>query len=442
MTDPTTPSVQKTVYEILTGEDDGRVCKDIPDAACDEQPGNFLKHVLSLAGTKTGDGLADPKLVLAWLLGALGAPAFVIGLLVPVREAGALLPQLLTAASIRAMSQRKWAWTIGSLVQGLAVIGMGTSAAFLEGAAAGWTIVALLAIFAVARSVCSVSYKDVLGKTVSKSTRGTATGSASTLAAAGILIFGLLLSFGILPKSIGAIVAVLYFAGCLWIGAAIIFTTLEEAPGATEGGGNPLAVARDNLSLLRTDGQLRVFIATRALLIGTALAPPYLLAMAGRSDDRSLGSLGLFVIASSMAAILSTYFWGRLSDVSSRRTLIGSACIAAASLGAAAALGFLARDWIHNDYLLPCLLFLLMIAYQGVRLGRSTHIVDMADQDKRAAYTALSNTVIGIFLLAGGIFGVLAQVAGEASVLLAFCGLSITAALVALRLEEVQSTDA
>jgi len=87
-------------------------------------------------------------------------------------------------------------------------------------------------------------------------------------------------------------------------------------------------------------------------------------------------------------------------------------------------------------------LFLLMIAYQGVRLGRSTHIVDMADQDKRAAYTALSNTVIGIFLLAGGVFGVLAQVAGEAAVLLAFCGLSLTAALVALRLEEVQATDA
>lgn len=442
MIDSTQQSVQEKVYEILTGEDDGRVCKDIPDAACDEQPGNFLKHVLSLAGTKMGDGLSDPKLVLAWLLGAIGAPAFLVGLLVPVREAGALLPQLLTAASIRAMKQRKWAWTIGSLVQGFAVIGMGTSATVLEGAAAGWTIVALLAIFAVARSVCSVSYKDVLGKTVSKSTRGTATGSASTVAAAGILFFGLLLSFGILPKSVGAIVAVLYLAGCLWIGAAIIFATLEEAPGATEGGGNPLAVARENLSLLRTDGQLRVFIATRALLIGTALAPPYLLAMAGRSSDRSLGSLGLFVVASSMAAILSTYFWGRLSDVSSRRTLIASAGIAAASLGIAGFLGLLARDWIRNDYLLPCLLFLLMIAYQGVRLGRSTHIVDMADQDKRAAYTALSNTVIGLFLVAGGVFGVLAQVAGEAVVLLAFCGLSIAAALVALRLEEVQSADA
>lgn len=442
MTETTQLRVQETVYEILTGEDDGRVCKDIPDAACDEQPGNFVKHVLSLAGTKMGDGLSDPKLVLAWLLGAVGAPAFLVGLLVPVREAGALLPQLLTAASIRAMNQRKWAWTIGSLVQGLAVIGMGTSAALLEGAAAGWTIVVLLAILAVARSVCSVSYKDVLGKTVSKSTRGTATGSASTLAAAGILIFGLLLSFGILPKSVGAIAVVLYFAGCLWIGAAIIFSTLEEAPGATEGGGNPLAVARENLSLLRTDGQLRVFIATRALLIGTALAPPYLLAMAGRSSDRSLGSLGLFVIASSLAAILSTYFWGRLSDVSSRRTLIASACIAAGSLGIAGSLGFLGQNWIQNDYLLPCLLFLLMIAYQGVRLGRSTHIVDMADQEKRAAYTALSNTVIGVFLLAGGVFGALAQVAGEAAVLLAFCGLSITAALVALRLEEVQTTDA
>ena len=43
--------------------------------------------------------------------------------------------------------------------------------------------------------------------------------------------------------------------------------------------------------------------------------------------------------------------------------------------------------------------------HQGVRLGRTTHVVDMADEDSRAAYTALSNTIIGVVLLAGGIFG-------------------------------------
>lgn len=108
--------VARALHDILTGDDESRLCKDIPDEACKHQPRNFAIHILSLAATKTGDGLADPKLVLAWLLGALGAPAATIGLLVPIRESLALLPQLFTAPVIRAMPIRKWAWAIGSLV--------------------------------------------------------------------------------------------------------------------------------------------------------------------------------------------------------------------------------------------------------------------------------------------------------------------------------------
>ena len=66
--------------------------RDIPDAACAEEPRNRLVHLVSLSATKLADGLIDPKLVLSWLITALGAPAALAGLLVPVREAGALLP--------------------------------------------------------------------------------------------------------------------------------------------------------------------------------------------------------------------------------------------------------------------------------------------------------------------------------------------------------------
>ena len=113
------PALRKEVYELLTGDDEGRVCRDIPESACREQPRNFLTHVVSLTLTKIGDGLADPKLVLAWLLGVLGAPASAAGMLVPVHEALALLPQLATAGYIRQLQQRKWVWVAGSVVQGV-----------------------------------------------------------------------------------------------------------------------------------------------------------------------------------------------------------------------------------------------------------------------------------------------------------------------------------
>ncbi len=89
-----------------------RVCKDIPDAACRHLPRNFFAYLISNFFTKVADELAGARLVSPWLLGAVGAPAGFVGFLVPIREAGALLPQqrsdgvtglgLLGAVSLRA----------------------------------------------------------------------------------------------------------------------------------------------------------------------------------------------------------------------------------------------------------------------------------------------------------------------------------------------------
>jgi hypothetical protein len=422
-------------FEMLTGEDDGRVCADIPDSACREQPRSFFTHVASLGATKTADGLIDPKLVLSWLLTHLGAPGSLIGLLVPIRESGALLPQLFTAGYLRRLPRRKWAWAAASAVQGIAAIGIGLVALTLTGAAAGWSIIGLLAVLAVARSVASVSYKDVLGKTVDRSKRGTATGLATSLSAAGVIAFALTLMLELAPRP-ALVAGALFAAGGLWLVAAGLFSTLAEEPGATEGGGTPLRVARENLALLREDPDLRRFILTRGLLISTALAPPYMVALASGADGAALEQLGALVLASSLASLTSSYVWGRLADVSSRRVLAFTALAAAITLALTLAADL--AGLIGAPLVLPTLIFGLMIAYQGVRLGRNTHLVDMATPERRAVYTALSNTVIGVLLLAGGGFAVVAELAGTATVIALLAAMSALAVPAALRLSEVQ----
>ncbi|MEM5517902.1 MFS transporter [Henriciella sp. AS95] len=427
-------------YRMLTSEDDGRVCLDIPESACNHQPRNFFTHIVALGATKTADGLIDPKLVLSWLLTQLGAPAVFLGLLVPVRESGALLPQLFTAARLRRLPYRKYAWAGGSIVQGLCAISIGIAALTLEGQAAGATIIIALTVLALARSVCSVTYKDVLGKTVSKSRRGTATGTATSMSALFVLVFGAMLASGLL-KRMDVVVTAIFVASGLWLCAAILFATLEEEKGATEGGRNPLSAALDNFRLLRDDAQLRRFIATRSLLISTALAPPFMVAL-GASDrsENMFGGLGLLVIASSGAALLSSYVWGRLADRSSRKVLIyssGAATIALIGTVVLNALGLLTDIWA-----LPLVIFALMIAYQGVRLGRSTHLVDMANEDTRAAYTALSNTIIGVLLLAGSVFSLIAELAGLQTVIVVLAVMSALAIPVAISLDEVQDDEA
>ena len=430
-------ALHNTAYDALFGDDEGRVCRDIPESACNAQPENVSAHLISLAATKAGDGLSDPKLILAWVLNALGAPAFLIGLLVPLREAGALVPQLFAAGAIRALPVRKWAWAISSLIQGVCVAAMGAVVLIFDGAMVGWIVVCLLAVFALSRSVASVAYKDVLGKTVSKAKRGTTTGTADSIAAFVVLAFGLALSFDVLTRSVEVVSAALFIAGGCWIVAAAVFLTLREEPGATEGGGNAFSTAMSQLSLLREDRQLQRFIATRGLLIATGLAPPYLVTIVAQRGGTDLSQLGPFIVASGLASVVSSYFWGRLSDRSSRRVLIYSGMLGCVSMVLALSVTFLAPTWFLA-YAMAVVLFVLMIAYKGVRLGRSTHIVDMGSGDNRAAYTALSNTIVGGLLMLAAVFGALASLAGTWVVIAVFAVMCAGAAVVAGGLEEVQ----
>jgi MFS family permease len=73
-----------------------------------------------------------------------------------------------------------------------------------------------------------------------------------------------------------------------------------------------------------------------------------------------------------------------------------------------------------------------------VRAGRKLHLTDMAEDAFRARYTALSNTLIGLALLVGGLFGLAADRFGPAPVLLAFAVIAALGAALARGLDEVQ----
>ncbi len=393
---------------------------------------NQKTHIRALSMTKLGDGLIDPKIVLSWLMTSLGASAGTIGLLVPVREAGALLPQLFTAPRLRQVAIRKWWWVTGSLLQGFAVLGIAVSSLFLTGNTAGFTIVALVAALALARSISSVSYKDVLGKTVEKPKRGLVTGTASSVAAAGVLVFGGLLVTDIFDRG-GLVLGALMLASTLWFLASLLFTTLFEPESETTNVSIGAAFTQYG-QYLKHDIELQKYILVRALLTATAVAPPFLLLLASDSINL-LSQLGALVIASSFATFVSGRIWGLLSDHSTKLVLAfaglgGAVFLSTAFLAAGSAL-------FSTAWFLPSLLCLFLISYQGVRIGRTIHLVNLATEDTRAAYTAVSNTIIGVVLLATGLFGLLAEFIGVPAVILMLASMSGLGGLLGFTLKAV-----
>ncbi|MFP4207507.1 MAG: MFS transporter [Wenzhouxiangella sp.] len=425
-------------YQLLVNEEDARVCKDIEEEACRVVPGNFLLQIATQFFTKLGDAIANPKTVLAWLLSALGAPGIFTAFLVPVRESGSLIPQLVIASYVRRQAIRKWTFVVGCLFQALAVFGMAVVALTLTGSAAGFALTGALVVFSLARGLCSVASKDVLGKTVPKTRRGRVSGWSEFLA--GLVTVGvggvLLLDLGD-DGSQATYLILLALAGGLWLIAAGAYALVRELPGATDGGGNALSAAIERLQLLSSDRPFRQFVIARSLLLCSALSAPFFIMLAHEQTDGALLVLGLFVIADGLARLVSAPFWGRFADDSSRRVMIfaggASAGVGIVLVGVVQALPALAS----SQWLYPLFFFFLAIAHAGVRMGRKTYLVDLAGGNKRTDYVSVSNTVIGVVLLLTGGIGALTAVMPVSGVILILAGMGLAGAWLSARLPEV-----
>jgi MFS family permease len=429
-------SAVERLYALVANEEDARACTDISDQACREVPGNFFRMAGALVLTKMADLLINPKTVLAWLMTAVGAPAALVAWLVPVRESGALIPQLVIGAWVRRHPHRKPFWVLGSILQGLCVLGMAAAVWWLEGAAAGLAIIALLVAFSLSRGLCSVAIKDVEGKTVPRTRRGRLSGLATTLSGVGTLVLTLALFAGQRHPSLAFYAGLLVGAALLWWLAAALFARIREEAGETGGGGNALRQALGHLRLLRDDPPFRHFVITRALLMASALGAPFLVILSHNGGSGWL--LGGFVLASALASTVSAGVWGWMADTSSRRVMLRGGALAALICLLGGGLALAGLDSRPLEWLYPGLYFVLAIAHDGVRIGRKTYLVDMASGNRRTDYTSVSNTVIGVLLLIIGGLSALASTASPETALLLLGLMGAGGTLSAWRLREVE----
>lgn len=430
---------QTRLFEWLTGDDDSRMCKDIPDAACQEQPRNFFLHLFAALGNKLADELSSARLVLPWLMGIIGAPVWMVGLLVPIREAGALLPQIFVAGFIRPMPRRKWVWVAGAVLQAGCAFVLALLALFGAGTTGGALVLGALVLLSLARGVSSIATKDVMGKTIAKRRRGTLMGYSGSVAGAVTLAAGgVLMLFGDRPGN-WALAALLAIAALGWLLNALCVARIKEEAGAVDGGQNAWTSIKYGLSLLKNDRAFLHFNVSRALLLSSALALPYLALLGQQQSGTDLGNLGLLVVVSGLAALVASPVWGKLADRSSRRVMCYAATGTALGCALGASLVWLPGEWANSVVPYALIYALLVIVHHGVRLGRKTYLVDIATQDDRALYVALSNTLTGILMLAvGGVVGALAQWLGTATLLGALALTAVGALASAYRLPEVE----
>ena len=392
-----------------------------------------LLVVLSL--TKLGDVILNPKVTLPWVFQFLGVPHFFLAMLVPIREAGSMLPQLFISRWVQATSQRKPLWQFSALAQGLCLITMAVVCFVLEGTAAGIALIALLALTALLRSMTSLTIKDLMGKTVAKQQRGQLTGNSDSIAGAMAVMAALLLWLDIANASLGFYVGGFILTAILWWCAAVVMQALSESPSEAH---SPIA-KRSAPHRIRTALQhppFRQFLIVRSLLISSGLSAPFYVVLAYEHSGDGLSALATFVLAHALASLCSGIVWGRWCDYSCKQVLMASALLTTLCGGTCALLAGFFPASLDQVWLLPSLYFGLAIAHQGIRTGRSTYIINMAEGNQRTEFVAVGNTLMAILLLLSIGFGSIAEIWSTSALLTVLATMSLSAACLTRQLKD------
>ncbi len=401
------------IYTILSGDDRfDRACAAIPSAECTNLPKNYVMNVLNGAASKLAEQVASAKLALPWLLSAMGAPAIFIGLLLPLRQTGTLLPQLAVAGYIRRYPIRKWFWVGSALIQVAMLMAIMAAAIALPLISASVCIVLSLLIFSMARGVGSVAFQDVTGKTIPKGKRGKMLAARSMIG--GLLTIGVGLGLKAYFSPSANLQPALVLIGCgavLWVIAALAFAAVKEEPGAVAGGRNALREAIAGWRLMRQESWFFRYLIVRAALLSIELSGPFYILYVRHLFPEHTGMLGVIVIAAGLAAVISSPFWGRFADLSSRKVLMLGGAMGAIT-GISALLVGLLPSMSGSNYIIALVFVLLGISEAGVLLGRKTYLIDRVDPQQRSTFVAFANSAIGLIALLFGALGIIAQAAG------------------------------
>ena len=366
-------------------------------------PANFSYLLLARTASKVGDRLASPKTTLAWLLQALGAPAIFAGLVVPVRESGSLLPQILFSNYLKRLRLRKWAWSTGALIQGVAIASCAIIALTLQDISAGIAILIAITFFSLARGISSVSAKDVLGKTIPKSKRGQLTGWAASVSGLVTIVATSLFFFRGNNSSIQLYATYLGMAAALWFAAAIVNAVISEEKSEVKKNKSLTDGLKGQFKLICQEAHFRDFLIVRTLAVGSGLSTPYVITLAHQKLDGASMWLGVFIIVEGLAVTIASPLWGKWADHSSRAVLR----VAMATVASLLVLIVIhVSTGLFSEYswlVFPLAFFGLGVAHSGVRVGRKTYIVNMAEGNRRTDYVSIANTLIGVLLLIAGL---------------------------------------
>jgi Major Facilitator Superfamily len=407
---------------------------------------NYALGVINGSLYMLAESLIDPTLVLTWFLSRLSAPNVLIGLVVPLRDTGWFLPQLFLARQQARQPYKLPTYSVAALVRSIAwatmsvvvltqrnptVLIIGFFVPYvINSAAAGWG---------------GLPFMDIVAKTIPVRQRGPYFSErmliGGALGIAGSLVVRVALGeqLGrVFPANVGQLIAI---AALFAVVSLFSFTFVIEPPGEVGDKVSSLMAHLDRAaSLFRCDGNFRLFLSTRVMLMAAQMAAPFFAVYASRELGAGADMVSVYLAANTAASVISNLIWSRLSNRQGNRTVIRLAAGLGLSMTLLAWLAGPLDRVLAVGVAAPALfvvVFALSGAFQsGISVGGMSMLLEIAPSHERALYVGLTNSVLGVALFSTSISGVLVNWLGYRGLFLLAAGCYAVGLWTAIRMQE------
>ncbi len=414
-----------------------------PDTAHKHLPRNFWLGVASGVAYNLYAAVANTQLVMTWFVSELTRSNLLISLLTPLDMGGWYLPQLLLSGYLQRQERTLPLYRAMAVVRSSAVGLLALSVFLLDDP--GVLLIAFFVFFplnSMAGGVAGLPFMDVIAKTIPPTRRGALLGLRRLLGGALGLAGGALVKivlapdFGLtFPDNYALLLSIGFVCVVLAVGS---FSLIVEPPGAVNlqrvSLGQQLRRAARLPAQNRSYGR---FLALRLSIVAVNYAQPFYAVYARRAlgapDDR----VGIYLMGSTLASVLSNLVWGRVGDRRGNRALMRLAALSAL-LAPALALTIIHLPHTGLDKsLIFTLVFVVFGAHQtSAFIGGSNYLLELAPASERVMYVGFTNTVLGLAVFTSPVGAAIVDWLGFEPLFFFSLACSLVAVVLSLGLEE------
>jgi len=368
---------------------------------------NFVAFLVDYACFGVALTFVSINSVMPAFVGQLTDSALVIGLVDTIFRGGWLLPQLAAARLINDKPRKK-----PYMIAGLSgrVLFWVVALALWAGLARYPTAMLILfftclGLFAANDGIITVAWLDIMSRAIPPKRRGRLIGMAqvtSGLAGIGVgALVALILNRRPFPDDYALLFAL---AGAALIPSAIALILIREPPPEDAGPQTNDHMKGGWLKLLVTDSAFRHLMICRMLVGMTGLASSFYVLHAGDALHLPQSIIGKFVIAQTLAGVVTSAVLGPVSERWGSRYVIYIGSGAATTAPLFALVAHLAGDhlasggWLAQAY--PFVYVVLGVVNSTWMLGFFNYLLEIAPAEMRPAYIGLGNTLMGVLMLA------------------------------------------